>query len=307
MSSKTQELTHGVTGQLLVFDAPEGRPSAVTDVQIFSMETGDDGTEQTAPATNTVEAGPSTTFDAASGYSETDPTKANLTATTGCVVGRTYLATNAFSEKEWAQVKAISATNYILATSPLKNDFAATDTFVSTRVTSTIDATWIADATKISDGLALNPGYRVRWTYVVSSTTYVHDSYFDVVRYAWVHNVTEGDMRSFSPNWDDRLPTQHREDGGARLIDRASTDVKFDLKRAGVEAALIRHAEGRNELIMARAALKLETPGTEAWIDADDTYRELMDGLVRVSRKVPIATDNTGAGHQTSSIGIWSK
>lgn len=307
MSSKTQELVYGITGQLLVWDCPEGRPSAVTDVQIFAIETGDDGTEQTAPASNTVEAGPNTTFDAASGDSETDRTKCNLTATTGCIVGRTYLATNALSEKEWIQVKAISAGSYILATSPLKNDFAAADSFVSTRITSTINSTWIAETGNISDGLALHPGYRVRWTYVVDSTTYVHDSYFDVVRYAWIHNVTEADMRAYSPNWDDRLPTQHREDGGARLIDRASTDVKFDLKRAGVEASAIRHAEGRNELIMARVARKIEAPGTDAWIEADDHYRELIDGLVRVSVKVPIATDTTGAGHQTYSKGIWSK
>ena len=306
MSSKTQELVYGVTGQKLVWDCMEGRPSAVTDVQIFAIETGDDGTEQTAPGSNAVETNPNTTFDAASGYSQSDRTKCNLTATTGCLVGRTYLATNAASEKEWVQVKGLTA-DYVLATSPLKNDFAALDTFVSTRIISTIDSTWIADSTKISDGLALTPGFRVRWTYVVATVTYVHDSYFDVVRYAWEHNVDEADMRTYVPDWDDRLPTRHREDGGARLIDRASTNVKLDLKRAGIEASRVRHAEVRNELIMANAALKLESPGTDAWVDADATYRELMDGLIRISTKVPIATDSSGAGHQTYTRGIWSK
>ena len=72
MSAKVQELVYGVTGQVLFLDAQEGRPSSVTDVQIFAMGTGDDGTEETAPGTGTVETGPNTTFDAASGYSQSD-------------------------------------------------------------------------------------------------------------------------------------------------------------------------------------------------------------------------------------------
>jgi len=308
MANRVQELTYGITGQKLILDVREGRPASVTDVQIFDIGDGDDDAEETAPGSNAVEPNPATTIAATSGFGQSDPTLLTLTAGTGVTVGRTYLATNTLGEKEWVTVKAVSGTS-VYATSPLKNQFAASasSTFQSTRLTSTINATWIAEENNISDAFALTPAFRVRWTYVVGTTAYVTDTYFDVVRYPWVHGVTEADMRGLVHDWDERLPTHHREDGGARMIERASIDVRLDLKRAGIDPALIRHSETRDELVLHRAAIAIEQPGTVARDDRARDYRVLMDGLVRVTRRVPVATDTTGAGAQTQPRALWGK
>jgi hypothetical protein len=304
--NKSQELTYNVTAQTLIWECPEGRPSSVTGVKIWENDDGDDDTEQTAPGTGAAETNPATTISATSGYGQSDPTLITVTLNTGITVGRTYLLTNTSGEKEWVTIKGVSGTS-VYVHAPLKNEFLNTSTFQSTRITSVINATWIADDDNISDALLLTPGYRVRWSYVVSSVTYVHDGYFDVVRYPWVHTVTEADMRSYVPDWDDRLPTEHREDGGARLIERASQGVKWDLKRAGIDAALLRHSEARDELVMGYAWILLERPGSDGKLAAEDKYNTLMDGILRISRKVPVAADDSGAGYMTKPKGLWSK
>lgn len=302
MASQTLDILFNVTGQSLYFDCPEGRPSSVTSSDVFENTTGDDGTEEAATTGSAaVETSPDTTFDAASGDGEDDPNQCNLTATTGCAIGRVYLAANALLESEWVEVAAISSGAYVRSREPLKNSYAAADTFVSTRVTHAIDSTWVADASNISSGIAPNAKYRWRLVYVVSSVTYAHDVYFDLLRYPARHDVTPLDVDRKFPGWMDRLPTYHREDQGRSLIDEAHREVKYDLYNELKGDQDIRNREVVNELVILRAGMLVDLNEAN-----ERRYRERFAQILRFT-KVPMSTSSGAGGNVVNPTFIWSK
>ncbi len=310
-----QDILYNVTGQTVYLDCPEGRPSSVTSATVYPMTTGDDGTSESALGTPAVETNPNTTFDATSGLGETNPNLCNLAATTGIAIGRIYLATNAASESEWVEVKEISSGASVTTRHPLENAYASADSFVSTRITATVDSTWVADKTNITDDLDPNPGYRVRWVYVVNSTTYVRDTYFDLVRYKGQHNVRALDVDAVVPGWIDALPNEHREDRGQRLIDAAYTSAKCDMMEATAADELIRHREVIDELVKYKAVLKAEeakvilgaTQNPLSLEVAERNYNRLFDGLIRITHKTAQSVDSTGAGARPLAAGIRSR
>jgi hypothetical protein len=158
MSRTTQRVPFGVTGTLVTFDAPEGRPSSVTSMEVFAWDADDDDTPETAIGSGTVEAAPNTTLDAAAGAGQTDPRLIPVAATTGFVIGRSYLITAADGNSEWFEVIEIDSTVSVTARHPLHNAYATSDTVKSTRIVATIDATWVADEDNLSDPDDANPG-----------------------------------------------------------------------------------------------------------------------------------------------------
>jgi hypothetical protein len=265
MSHATLDILFGVTGQSLYFDCPEGRPSSVTSSAVYESSTGDDGAAESATTGSpAVETTPSTTFDAASGDGEDDPQKCNLTATTGCVIGRRYQATNALGERESVEVTGISSGAYVVAREPLHNAYAAADTFVTTRITHALDATWIADTSNLSHAVDPNPRYRWRLVYVVASVTYVHDVYFDLLRYAARHDVTGLDVDRRFAGWLRSVGSFDRDDQGADVINEAFQHVKFDLYNLSLPDQSVRNREVVNELVkLAAGAMIFATP--ENW------------------------------------------
>jgi hypothetical protein len=313
---EVQDIIHGVTGQSLFFDAPEGRPSSVTGVKVFLASTGDSGTEEGATSgSGSVEANPSTTVDAASGISQADARKLNVTATTGVAVGRRYLLTGAAGGKEWIEVAKFVSADYITCAYPLLNDYTTGDTLESTRISISVDDTWVADTSEIGDDMDPNPYYRVRWEYVVDSVTYVHDSYFDVVRYPSGHGVTTADMNDFRPTWQHDAMTFHRDDGGQRLIDEAYRQVRWDMHEAGVPDEMVRHSEGVDHLVKYKAFAELLKSKLFAGgaVDAGavelamSDYQSRLDQLIRVTVKLPVAADTSGAGVPREALGIWER
>jgi len=304
-----QDILYGVTSQTLVFDAPEGRPSSVTSMDVFPMTSGDDATAEPALGAAAVETNPNTTVDATSGYGETDPRKVNLTATTGIAIGRSYLLTNITSgESEWVEVVEIVSADYVLAREPLLNSYPTSSTFVSTRISATVDSTWVADSTNITDDLDPNPGYRCRVQYVVASQTYVHHVEFDLVRYQGRHTVTPVDMVRFHPGWNHELPTYHQPDGGKQLIAEAYKQVKWDLHAAGHADEGLRSIEGVNQLVKHKAWVLLARGQGEQMLElARREYQAQLDRLVQVTNRLPMATDASGAGNDVAAHGIWSK
>lgn len=254
MSSQTIDLLFGVTGQSLYFDAPEGRPSSVTSSDVFENTTGDDGTEEAATSGSAaVETNPDTTFNADSGAGQADARVCNLTATTGATIGRQYRATNAAGEVDIVEVAAVSSGASVTARQPLVNAYASGDAFESTRITHAIDATWVADKNNLSGGFDPNPKYRWRLVYVVSSVTYVHDLYFDLLRYAGRHDVSPIDVDRRARGWMERVATEDREDQGRAVIDEAYQVVKFDLYNLSLPDQSIRNREVVNELVKLKA------------------------------------------------------
>ena len=313
--NEKQQLLFGETGQSLVWDAPEGRASAVNSVQVWRALTGDLGTAETATTGSASIDSANTTVDANSGASSANPRKLNVAATTNMVVGRRYLVTAATGESEWVLVQEIVAGDYIIAAHPLYNDYVSADTVVGTRLTISVHSTFVADTSKITDGLTdPNPGYRVRWDYTVASITRVHDAYFDLVRYAVQHTVQPIDMEALIPNWRDRLPSYHHTDEGRRIIDEAARQVRWDFHESGLTLSSLRSHDGLDELVRQKAWLLLERDavamgsGSTVVLElAMRTYQSRLDQLVRVTSQLPMSSDTSGRGVVIPARSISSK
>lgn len=305
-----QDILFGVTGQTVYFDAPEGRPSSVTSVDVFLWDESDNSAGQSAVGTGSVETNPATTTDAAAGPSQADTTKVPLTATTGCAIGRRYLLTDADSFSEWIEVVNIQSAAHVHARHPLHNDFTTGAAFVSTRIQATVDSTWVADEAYLNNTAGPNPAYRVRWVYVVNSVTYVADTYFNLVRYAGAHGVRPQDVELTSPGWLDRLPVDHRNDQGRRLIDEAYRAVKIDLHQIWTDDAMVANAEIVDELtrwkcIEGTELARIFSGGgsQDAASMAHGAYQARFDALSRITSKVP-ERSVSGAAQQGQSVGL---
>ncbi len=304
-----QDIIFDVTGQQIYFDAPEGRPSSVTSVEVFSWTASDD--DATLTGSGSVETNPNTTLDGSAGPSQTNPRNIPLTATTGISVGRTYLVTGAASLKEWIEVESVTSADSVTAKHPLHNDYATAATFVSTRMLATVDSTWVADASNIDETSGPNPMYRVRWVYVVNSVTYVADTYFNLIRYGARHGVTPQDIEADYAGWLDKLPTDHRSDQGRRLIDEAHRAVKIDLHSLEIDDATVAEAEILDELVRMRTVEKFEwmqflsnrSADQSRHLAARGVYQERLDSLVRLASKLPVR-DATGAATRVVPLGL---
>jgi hypothetical protein len=314
--SITQDIIYNVTGQVVYFDAPEGRPSSVTSVTVFAADTGDDGSAEFTP-TGAVETNPNTTVDANSGAGQTNPRTLNVAATTGFEVGRQFLVTGAGTEHEWFEVAEISSAASVTTRNPLHNAYVSSDTVESTRIEFTIDATWVANVNKIS-GIGPNPGYRVRWVYVVTppggvSQTVVHHTYLDLLRYTAQYSVTPADMDQRYPGWLEQLPTYHRESQGRGIIEQGYHYLKAELAAAGRADEGARNAEMTDELVLRAAKLLSEQARFDAGGDADrlsaanEQFYGLLGKLVTTSSVVPFAADTTGAGSTVSPSAIFRR
>lgn len=259
-----QDIRFNVTGQTIYHDAIEGRPSSVTDVQVWEDYQGEESQEETATTGSGSVESVNTTFDAASGVSQTDPTIFYLTATTNIAVDRQYWATNAYSQIEPVEViKIVSADSVRIRNVP-SYDFASGDAFVSRRMSITVDPTWVADKNNLSDPLCPRPRYRVAWTYVVSSVTYYATTWFDLVRKPFLTTVTPPDVDRLARGWLARLSTDDQAGNGQRVIDEAVHQVKLDLWERGVTAYALRNSDVLNELVRLRAV----------WLVSEQAFRE---------------------------------
>ena len=153
----------------LTFDCPQGRPSGTPTCTL----TKPDGTTLATP---TVTNDPvNTTINATASAGATALTLADASSV---VAGRRYLVTNALGNPaEWVHVKAV-ASNVVTLHEPVAYAYVATDTFVGTRLTVTVDSADIDGDAFISEG------YEARWVYIVGST-YRPATQWDVVRYLW--------------------------------------------------------------------------------------------------------------------------
>ena len=308
------DLIYNQTGQSLTFDCPEGIPTSVTSVQVWAMTAGDDQTAESALDTPAIDSTPSTTFDAASGVSQADRNKCNLTATTGIQVATPYLLTNATGETEWVEIIEVSSGDYARTRYPLANDYAIGDTFETCRISVDVLDAWIQDLNNISDDLDPNPSWRVRWTYVVGGVTCVRYSTFDVVRYKGAHSVRPIDVDVICPGWMDALPPEHIDDRGSRLIDAAYSEVVLDLSESDIPDELIRNQANVNALVIRKAIAMAEESKTiqgasndAALVLAKDNYQARLDKLFRITNKTAMAVDSSGAGARPLASPFFSK
>lgn len=307
-----QEIALDVTGQLVYHDAPEGRPSSVTSCDVYRWDFSDDQPPESAVGAASVESDPNTTLDAAAGETESDPRLVPLTATTGCAESRSYLIASATGLREWVLIESIASGVSVTAKHPLHNEYAIGSTFQSTRMQATVDSAWVSDLSNLvgASDVGPNPMFRVRWVYVVSGTTYVADTYFNLVRYAGRHGVTPQDMDSMVPGWLDSLPTDHRNDQGRRLIDDAYREVKLDMHQVDLAASQVAESEVIDELVRYKTlelgewAKFFRGVGDERRAaKASERYTTRSDSLIRVVNRVPVR-DETGAASAVVAVGL---
>lgn len=306
-----QDIVFDVTGQTVYIDCPEGRPSSVVSADVFAWDASDEGIIEDAIGAPAIETNPNTTIDAASGYGQTNPRVLNVEATTGFAVDRSYLITSADGAREWFDVGEIDSGNTVTARHPLHNAYAVADTVQSTRITATVDSTWVADKRKLTqDALGPNPRWRVRWVYVVGGITRVADTYFNLVRYPARHGVSPQDVDSLSPGWLDQLPTDYRNDQGRKLIDEAYREVKVDLHQIDLSASSIAHTEVMDELARYKAielgewARYTAGGGDPLRVEmATKRYQSRLDSIIRLVSRVPVR-DSSGAATPIVSVGL---
>ena len=307
----SQDILFGITGQSLYFDPPEGRPSSVVSVDVFEDINGDDNTAEFTPS-GSVETNPNTTLDAAAGPDEADPTKIPVAATTGIARKRLLLLTSAVNgEREWIDVERFVSADAVYARSPLLNTYATSDTLQSTRITATVNATWVADENKLSTPTRTTPRYRVRWIYVVSSVTYTAYTFIDLVRAPWRHGVVAPHVEAYSPGWMSRLSTDDRRNQGERVVDEAARQVKEDLRTRGLADYSQRNSEFVNGLVVRKAVFVglhanylhgAVSPDFMARAEAD--YWSFLDKAIRET--VTQATPD-GAGSPTPVLDLFER
>jgi hypothetical protein len=300
--SGVQDILYGVTGQLLYFDAPEGRPSSIVSSTVYENSAGDDGTTESATTGSAaVETNPNTTFDAASGDGQADPRVCNITATTGVAMGRPYRATNAAGEFDIVEVAAVASGASVTARQPLKNAYTTGDAFVSTRITHAIDSTWVAAKANLSGAFDPNPKYRWRIVYVVGGVTCAIDRYFDLLRYAGRHDVTALDVDRRMRGWLDRLASEDREDQGRTIIDEAYQIVKFDLYNLSLPDQSIRNREILNELVTLKAVELID--GAEK---SEKNYADRLSQFIAWG-KTSVSKDESGAAGPIDVRPLWRR
>ena len=207
----------------------EGAPSSAATYSCQRGDTDDDATAEFS-GTSTIDA-TSTTVDAASGYSQTNRRRLYVAATTSITVGRRYVVTNAYGQREVVVVAAIASADYVDLEDDLAYDYASADAVKGLRCVFTIDATWIADEDNI-----LAPGeppYRLTWTYATATATRKALTTFTVARRASEHGVSIADLKPLFPDvvWVEWTTQRGRD--FAPQIDAAYQAVCWDLRMAG--------------------------------------------------------------------------
>ncbi len=314
------DLTYGVAGQSIFYDAPEGRPTSVTSITVFRAGVPDDGLSEAATTGSAaVETNPSTTTDAACGTSQADPRHVPVTATTGFVADRDYLIIDTTTGvKEWIEVGGITSADSVDARNPLHNDYAIGSAVVSTRMSISMLDSWTADRNRIGPSISTDnkaqwitdPHYRVRWVYVVAGVTHVADTYFNLVRYPGHHGVEPQDIDDMLPGWIARLPVDHKKDQGRRFIDEAYREVKIDMAAAEVNDSDVADSEIVDELVRHKAvqmsewARYLAGNGDNAkHVEAEKVYANRMQSFITLCKRV--AERNIGGGaSRGKAIGI---
>jgi hypothetical protein len=242
------------------------------------------------------------TLAAAAGSSQTNTRQIWPQTGYDWYTGRDYLV---YSDVEGIRERftalIVDDSDTITAREPLANNYPIGATVCSTRITQPLSTSWVADASNLSGDYDPNPRYRWRLAYVVSSVSYIHDLYFDLVRYAARHDVSPMDVDRRSPGWIDRLPTYYREDQGRAVIDEAYRAIKFDLYNLSTPDQSIRNREVVNELVTLRAIEMVHQDER-----AGRAYQSRLEQLIAWA-KVAVSKDSTGGASLGDVRPIWRR
>jgi hypothetical protein len=301
-----QEIIFNLTGQNFFYDPPEPfRASGTPTVTVYPGEGDDDGSTETATTGACSVDSVDTTFSASMG----DRSIA-VASGTGIARGRRYLLTAPNGDREIVECISITGTTVGLR-HPLINDYASSSTFEGTRISISVNSTWVADRSKLSDAISDVPasaiarapsasGYRLRWSYTVNGEAMLGVTYADLVRYQAKNLVTPLDVDRLFPGWIDRLPVDYRQDQGAAFIEEAFQAVRMDALTDAQLVRKIRDTQVLVELVKYRANVlsaqnNVMHNGAEIGVltVARDLYDQRYGALIREPK---VAVDQGGGG-----------
>jgi hypothetical protein len=310
VARKTADVIYNVSGQTVEYRVPQGRPTSAT-FRVLNDYAGDDETAEFS-GTATVES-VTQTLSSASGPSQTDPNRINVTST-GVSVDRKYLISEG-SRKEWISPVEVG-TGYVRAREPLQNNYTTAGTFVGTTITAAIDNTWVADEGNISAHEDPNPGYRVFWSIVVGGVTVDAYSYFDLIRAPVMHEVDIGDVNARAPGLHSSMPTEYRVEQGRPLIEAAWRMFKADCAAMSLDTDAIRDDEILDELVIKAALVVLAVGGwrpasfssaSEYLAVVRPEYDRLFEQHLKVSLPHKLAIGTTGGADVVSPRPMFYK
>jgi hypothetical protein len=324
-----QEVIYNLAGQSFFYDPPEGRPAAspAPTCTVYLATDSDDGggvTESATTGSCSIDA-VDTTLSAAAAAGDTEVSVASAAS---IARGQRYLiSAGAGGDRELAEVAAISGTTISLRR-PLQNAYASGADFEGTRISISVNATWVADKSNITDALgsswrtdveddpaqfAGHAGYRLRWTYTVAGVATIGISFADLVRYSAKNLVTALDVDGRFPGFIDRLTPDDRRDQGAGVIANAFDAVRFDLLGDAQTMRKVRDTDIVGELTMYKAVVMaaannvLAGRADKSAVDvAEDLYKQRYNQLAR-EPKFPVDTAGSGASAQPQRLPAWRR
>lgn len=308
--SVTQDIIFDVDGQSVSYVVPEGRPSSVDSVEVYWHRDKDDDTKEGAISGSGSVNAVDTSVSSSSGASESNPRRIELSSTSDIEVGEEYLVENTSGTSEWVEVTG-SDSNGVDVRYPLSHDYAAGSTFRGTKISATIDSTWVSDKDHLPDvGLSPRPDYRVRWKYTVDSKSYAKDTYFRLGRYAGRHGVRVIDVAQRSTSF--ALDQQRYEDNGERFIESGYERVRADLYANNLGEAYLRDREVTWELTIRAAILnhqldKIYMGGgsADAVTVSQDEYNNHLNRVIQVKLHAPADANADGSAQRPRTQSLW--
>lgn len=262
-------LTYNVTGQEISFLPPyselilSGAPTAAATYDVFG---GTQSNDQTPKLTGTATLDSvNLTVSAASGYSQSAANRAkiNLSSTTGLVVGREYLLSNAAGQREVIAIRELG-TGYAIAEQDLSFDYALADTLKGIRQSFVVAPSFVQDVSNINIfGVTARlrpaghnirseaeqaPPYRVRWSYTSNSLPRITWTYFDLARQAAKSKLSIQDLRQHFPDISNEEWRGQRGSGFLPQIEAGWDKLLFDVRASGYDADGLREGPMLDQL-----------------------------------------------------------
>lgn len=300
MNQASLDILFGQTGQTVYYDSPHGRPSSAGTVAVYEDTSSDTSSSESALGSVSIE-NVNLTLNATSGGPDVeDPTKINLGSVSGLTLRPGWLLTAETGETETHEIVRIDSTTTSAWTrSPILMTCGTSATLQSTRLSATVDSTWVADVNNLSDPTDPNARFRAHFLFTAASLVRSGVVFFNLTRYPFVLTVNPGDVDELSRGWLGRLHPDDIIGAGQAVIRQAQRQVRLDLHSRRLSASAQRNNELMNEAIVRKAIVLLAKQallhGGTGTLSLEQAQRDYDDVLTMLAPMVVQQVTSDGA------------
>lgn len=320
-------LLFGVTGQTLEFYPPDAEllgqgAAAAATVTVWAGTQPNSDTPKIGPSAATLDS-VSTTVASASGYSQGDPRRLNVTSSAGFAVGRRYLLQSATGQREIIVPRAV-ATGVVDLEQDLAYDYTTAATVVGVRQTLAVPdpfvqlesnlnvygyATLFGEVPERGDA----PPYRVLWSYATGGVTQNAWTTFDLQRKRARANLSIVDLREILPDVAHYEWLVQRGQNFDPQLSAAEKCVAIEARIAGYNPNAIIDPMIWDQIVLRQWAVQIGESlsfGSDQpeppWVQRmRDKYKALFDKSIGITLKVWIDTSGTGAIDPSPPEQLW--